>query len=517
VDEIATLAALDDGERKQQTADAAKEGWDTLLAQVGLDEDGGADVSDQLVAALAPSVEALSDQIHPAGATAPPGDAGTTAPDGPSKLAMGGRLAIRGDGDPPVSSYGAVFFGLMELGLMGKAAVRASNDGKPLDGGLDHPTPENDVTVKADRERATMTAKHDKTIDGTRLKMENKTDVQACPDAKGAFTAEAHLDAHISKGKKSGLAQIDVTVHGELNDDAQLAASDFDYRIQMADSGDDGHSFLDVSEGVRQTGIETGDSQWAAGREYTVNRAAGTLTNDQVTGYVKMGRLLAITVGIELRNAAAEGWESGRCVELKVTTDPAERTGLKPGTDVAIDAAPRSQLDGSPTGGTVLAKLSGAARVEPMNTKVDADASFTYTAPDESGKGGTVALEARSRRGVGKASVEFNTNAKRYQASGGGGGLTVDGVVDDLGAPFVLHGAFPGATVDFHYTPSSDRAGSLTYDGGGGGVTVKGSGSYTIAGDDPDGVLTMTTNENGCATPGACRATSDVITLTPIT
>jgi hypothetical protein len=40
---------------------------------------------------------------------------------------------------------------------------------------------------------------------------------------------------------------------------------------------------------------------------------------------------------------------------------------------------------------------------------VAADATFIYVAPNEAGKSGTVILEARSKRGVGKATLDFTT------------------------------------------------------------------------------------------------------------
>jgi hypothetical protein len=142
---------------------------------------------------------------------------------------------------------------------------------------------------------------------------------------------------------------------------------------------------------------------------------------------------------------------------------------------------------------------------------VPADADFTYDAPGERDKTGTVQLEARSKRGIGKATIEFDTKQFGYVASGGTT-VTFTGTIPDLAAPFTLAGTGPGFNVDFSFAPTSDRGGALTYTGSGGGVTLSGSGTYTITGDDP--VLTLDYNAEGCATPGGCRATSNAITLT---
>ena len=130
---------------------------------------------------------------------------------------------------------------------------------------------------------------------------------------------------------------------------------------------------------------------------------------------------------------------------------------MEPGSTSTITAPPRSRIDGTPTGGTVTATLTaGAASVDPTGTKVPADATFTYTAPDETNKTGTVSLEARSKRGVAKASIDFDT-AGGYTASGGTE-VTFSGTVADLAAPFTLTGAGQGFDVVFSFSPTGPSA-----------------------------------------------------------
>jgi hypothetical protein len=104
-----------------------------------------------------------------------------------------------------------------------------------------------------------------------------------------------------------------------------------------------------------------------------------------------------------------------------------------------------------------------------------------------------------------------------YEASGGSAELTVSGIVSDVGSPFTITGEIVGGQVTFNYVPASSTAGSLTYEGGGSGVTFAGTGSYTIA-DGPDGALVLTQTSEGCVdgVPNSCRSNTDVITLTPI-
>jgi hypothetical protein len=245
-----------------------------------------------------------------------------------------------------------------------------------------------------------------------------------------------------------------------------------------------------------------------------LNRSGGAATPAFAQETYQLGRLFGLLLAALIADKAEAGWQSGRCVKLEPTTDPAKRTGLKPSTKVTITAAPRSQVDGGPVGGTVTATLTGATALNPAGTPVQADATFTYTALSEKNADASVALEARSKRGVAKATVVFSTKQLAYVASGGGSRITITGEVADVAAPFDLSGTFPGDKVTLSFTPKDEHGGTYTYSGGGSGVTVKGQGTYTIAGTVGE-VLTLTYHGNGCASPGGCAATTAVVTLTP--
>ncbi len=101
-----------------------------------------------------------------------------------------------------------------------------------------------------------------------------------------------------------------------------------------------------------------------------------------------------------------------------------------------------------------------------------------------------------------------------WTASGGGDGLTLSGIVEDLTKPFTLNGSFPGATVQFAYFPTDEHGGAHTYMGSGSGMTLSGNGDYTISGEE-GGTLTLTGHSHGCVNGGGCRDTTEVVTLTP--
>jgi hypothetical protein len=102
-----------------------------------------------------------------------------------------------------------------------------------------------------------------------------------------------------------------------------------------------------------------------------------------------------------------------------------------------------------------------------------------------------------------------------YAAQGGGNGVTITGVVDDVEKPFKLHATFPGGSATLSYTPSSAKAGTYTVSGGGSGAKLTGKGSYSVTEND-DGTLTLNQKETSCVdVTNICRDTQHVITLRP--
>ena len=72
-----------------------------------------------------------------------------------------------------------------------------------------------------------------------------------------------------------------------------------------------------------------------------------------------------------------------------------------------------------------------------------ADAQFDYQNPEKKDQSATIDFEARSKRGVGKASLQFDTRKSGYRFVGGSGD-PVDQVVCNIDKPFVLNGRMFG-------------------------------------------------------------------------
>jgi hypothetical protein len=108
---------------------------------------------------------------------------------------------------------------------------------------------------------------------------------------------------------------------------------------------------------------------------------------------------------------------------------------------------------------------------------------------------------------------------RRYEASGGGGGVSITGSVADITRPFVLTGSGDGFTIQLTYTPGDETglSGTMTYEGGGGGVAMSGNSTYAIAGGE-GGTLTLTQVGDGCTVSASsdCASGTEVVTLTPL-
>ena len=159
------------------------------------------------------------------------------------------------------------------------------------------------------------------------------------------------------------------------------------------------------------------------------------------------------------------------------------------------------------------ATLDGATRLQPQG-KVDADASFAYANPEKKDDAATITFEARSKRGVGKATLQFDTKrVQAYLAEGGLDAFHGVGLVCDLGQPFTIRGG--GNTVTF--TPTGDKSGTYRYAGTMQGIGVHGSGTWRATADEHGG--TLKGSGNGCVrTPMGtrCSGGTETYTLKPM-
>jgi hypothetical protein len=335
--------------------------------------------------------------------------------------------------------------------------------------------------------------------DGVDVQFLAGTVMRPCPKPDGTFSIEAVIDVKASKGGAGQNARIELQIDGTVGDDAELASKNVTNRTQWSDFGGGRGQFLDITmTGEVGLGLPV------------LNRSGGTVTDEFAKLATTTSGLLSVVISTQLIDATEKAWKSGRCVRLDVTPS-AGPDGLTPSQTVDVLAAPRSKIDGQPTGGNVTATLTaGGASVEPNGSPVPADANSTYTAPGEQDKSGTVSYESRSRRGIGKADVTFKTSKPAaYRVAGGLEDWQVDMVVCDVMQPFTLES--PGVGV-------AEFSGGLS-----GTYTATGIFNFSYAG------TYEITLENGLGSPGGMVASSggqiagqagsgsEVYTLTPAT
>ena len=358
-----------------------------------------------------------------------------------------------------------------------------------------------------------------KVAEGLTGKVKIKVHIDACPDASGKLTVTLNVDSQMGVAGKPGVGgsvRSEFKLERFLDDDAHLMTKDGDNAsMTMSAGGDQGgrKQSFDVRMGY---GRES-----PGGYEDFGNESGFSIFHmDEVRHAAQLAqqsfifqRLLAEMM---LRGMGkGEGpWESGRCVNLKVNSSPAKRSGIKPNTAFDLEAAPRAKADGAPTGGTVTATLSGGASLQPASGKVPADAKYGYAGPTQKDEEASIAFEARSKRGVGRATLAFDTKAhKSYHAEGGLQAFHGTGTICDLAKTFTISGG--GNTVTF--TPSSEAGGSYSYQGNMGGIGVYGNGTYTASANESGGQITG--SGNGCVkTPMGTRCANGTerYTLTPV-
>jgi hypothetical protein len=340
--------------------------------------------------------------------------------------------------------------------------------------------------------------------EGLKGKVTTKVKSVACPDAQGKVEVEFESTSDLSAGDGSAQTKVSSKLVKHLDDDANLIDEDMDSDVHVEQTTGAG-SHVDVTDTLSTSRGEVGSK--VNGR----NRSASDEDVQLAQGLAKMGRYAAW----QALNAAKKAWESGKCVKLEVRSDPAKRTGAKPNTAYTLFAEPRAKSDGAPTGGTVKATLSGEHMLNPRDKKVPADAKFDYQNPERKDQSAAIDFEARSKRGVGKASLDFDTRKSGYRFVGGSGD-PVDQVVCDIDHSFVLNGKLFGVEL------SGGKSGSYKFVRTPNipGLSWKAQGSYDIVfpnGEDKPG--TMTAHGDGTIHAGAqSRHTTggETFTLTPV-
>lgn len=393
--------------------------------------------------------------------------------------------------------YG-LFGGLVTTGMLGSLShddVTSLASKGPLK--FDH----TDGSAELGITQAGIDTALDQKIDehGMTGRVKTRIHLDACPDADGKLTVTIETESQMSAGGKSGTVKM--TYHRErwLDDDANLtdeAAEEFQNEM-TGDAGAGGKLSLAERYTTGRDGQMTGGVTSQQG--FDIFHIEDARHTEQLrTGTLNMLRLLADVMLLGFTSDPP--YKSGRCIDLQVRADPAKRTGARPNTAYTLFANPRARLDGAPAGGTVTATLDGDSTLNPT-TKVRADARFDYANPTRKEQSATVAFESRSKRGVGRATLVFDTKeARAYRIVAGPYTFTTC----DITKPFSYS---PGAGATLSFTPAAadGRSGSMAFRFTGGGV-VTSSYSYTLTGPEEQMSGTMRSTSPTRATAGLSRS-----------
>jgi hypothetical protein len=342
-----------------------------------------------------------------------------------------------------------------------------------------------------------------KVSEGLTGKVKIKTHIDACPDPQGKLTVTMNVDSQMGVDGKPGVGgfvRSEFKLERFLDEDAHLISDNgATADMTMSAGGTQGgrSQSFDLHMGY---GRESGSGYENAGNDhgfsiFHMDEAKHAM--QLAEGNFQYQQLIAEMM---LRGMGKDAgpWESGRCVKLEVTSDPGKRKGVRPNTAFDIDAKPRTKADGARAGGTVTATLSGGSALQPASGKVPADAKYQYAGPDKKDQTASIKFEARSKRGVGKATLEFDTKKGGYRITGGK--CAESYTVCDITKPFT--GKACGAT--YTHTPTSDKGGTYSFRFEGGGGMASSSGTYTLSG--PEEKLTAThSSSNVCVQAGLTR------------
>lgn len=362
-------------------------------------------------------------------------------------------------------------------GLQNDAAIafweRAQGEGKPNGS---HARGGNGSSVDmqwSDAHSAMTTSFEGEMPGGLSGKITTRVEVDTCPAADGKVTARFTSDSSLrakSQAGTGGFIKVAATVSKFLDDDAHLVDDRIESEVRVEQKTLDSYegAFVDVTDTLSTTTGEMGSK--VTGRSKRAPDASVQGAQD----LAKMGRLAAM----QALEGAKKAWESGRCIDLKATSEPGKRTGVKPLTKFQVLAAPRVKSDGSFPGGTVLATLAGGESLTRNGEKVRADGQYAYVAPAQKDKQAAITFEARSKRGVGRATLEFDTKERQaYRIKGGQNDFFANVVTCSIREPFDIRST---VGIVMHMS-GGEGGGTWTMSGQAAYATWSGGGTYTVS------------------------------------
>ena len=321
---------------------------------------------------------------------------------------------------------------------------------------------------------------------GVTGKVRTKIHLDSCPDPQGKLVVTIETESNMQAGGASGSVKAKFTYHRWLDDDARLIDGEEgaaqEMHVNISGTGARGNPLsVDLTRSAAR-GAATSTDRISETGHSIFRRGESEHTQKLLDDTIKSMRLVAEMMLLGAFTGGKAPWESGRCVDLTVRSTPEKRKGAQPDTRYTLFAEPRAKRDGMPTGGTVRATLSGPSSLSPRD-KVRADAQFDYMNPGQKDQQASITFEARSRRGVGRATLDFDTKKKGYRIVATGDGACSEPItVCDVSKPFT--NTVCGGQVTWTHNPTSDRGGEFIFHWRGGRGFADSRGTYTLSGPE---------------------------------
>jgi hypothetical protein len=228
--------------------------------------------------------------------------------------------------------------------------------------------------------------------------------LQLCPDATGRVPITYTL--HFDVKTVGGGAQVDVsgTGAGTVGDDAGLQSWSSDSTTSFAAQG----SALPVT-GSNGTIHLQQSFDWGSGLQTsaTATVVQDTTVASVVTALQDTAKVMPGLLSRLLLEKAQAHWQGGECVEI-LLAGAADANTVTVGSTTSFTGTVHHKIDGVDLPLPVTAALSGTQSIAPT-APTSSPVSYVYVAGSKDGVLSTVALETRSRRGVGKKSISFST------------------------------------------------------------------------------------------------------------
>jgi hypothetical protein len=347
-----------------------------------------------------------------------------------------------------------------------------------------------------------------------RVRTSSTAAAEVCPDVDGRVVVDVDASVRLDLGGAGagavvGFAEITTRSHivGRLADDGTVVETRFEshQQVAMGDGSNDGSlfggSFVESTTVAVVPGA-TSDTHLDPSHyiDLDVLRRSSQVSPDVAAAFALTQAYAADGIAAKAMRSVEAYWRSGACVEVRLRPADGPRA-LTPGgdTDIAVEAT--AVRDGLPTGGVARAAMRSGGRSVTPSTPVPMPATVVYSAPSVNLRGGVVAVEVGSRRGIGRADLSLTTGgAWRFDTTWAG--FRVTGIVC-TGSPdpweLTVAGS-PGGGVSLTgrllvtFPPDDDTYGTFTFEGSSsaGGMSFANTSSGTVQfrvdiGDGGDG------------------------------